>query len=276
MSRLAILLLVLAVSACGSPPAPQASGNAASPTRIVSLDYCADQYVLKFADRDDILAVSPDASKEFSFMHEAAVGIPTTRPIAEDVLLLKPDLVVRSYGGGPGATQFFEQAGIPVLDVGWTPDLPAVLANTQRMADGLGQYERGAVVVADARSRLEALAREADTKSALYMTPAGVTTGPGSLVHEMMTAAGLSNFETEPGWRSIPLEQLAYDEPDIVIPASFSSHASALNSWSAMKHPIAKAQVSNHTTIPLPGAWTSCNGWFLIDGVELLAEGASP
>lgn len=275
MSRLAILLVALALSACGAPPTLQVPSTAIRPARIVSLDYCADQYVLKFADREDILAVSPDAAKEFSFMHEAADGIPTIRPIAEDVLLLKPDLVVRSYGGGPGATHFFEQAGIPVLDVGWAPDLPSVLSNTQRMADGLGQPERGAAVVADARARLEALKKQPGNKAALYMTPAGVTTGPGSLVHEMIVAAGLKNFETEPGWRSIPLEQLAYDEPDIVIPASFSSHASALNGWSAMKHPVAKAQVSNHTTIPLPGAWTSCNGWFLIDGVEALAEGAS-
>jgi len=275
MSRLAILLVALALSACGVPPTPQVSSTAIRPARIVSLDYCADQYVLKFADREDILAVSPDAAKEFSFMHEAADGIPTIRPIAEDVLLLKPDLVVRSYGGGPGATHFFEQAGIPVLDVGWAPDLPSVLSNTQRMANGLGQHERGAAVVADARARLEALKKQPGNKTALYMTPAGVTTGPGSLVHEMIVAAGLKNFETEPGWRSIPLEQLAYDEPDIVIPASFSSHASALNGWSAMKHPVAKTQVSNHTTIPLPGAWTSCNGWFLIDGVEALAEGAS-
>lgn len=274
MSRLAILLLACVLSACGSPPRQQAADSPTRPARIVSLDYCADQYVLKFADRDRILAVSPDAAKDFSFMRDAAEGIPTVRPIAEDVLLLKPDLVVRSYGGGPGATRFFEQAGIPVLDVGWAPDLPAVLANTQRMADGLGEPARGAALVAETQARLDAIAKEATGKTALYTTPAGVTTGPGSLVHEMLVAAGLKNFETTPGWRSLPLEQLAYEQPDIIAAAFFGTPTNHPDAWSPMKHPIARAQLSDHPVVSLEGAWTSCNGWFLIEGIEALSEGA--
>ena len=274
MSRLTILLLACVLSACGLPPT-QPAPDAAHPARIVSLDYCSDQYVLKFANRDDILALSPDAAKNFSFMRETAEGIPTVRPIAEDVLLLKPDLVIRSYGGGPGATHFFEQAGIPVLDVGWAGDIPAVLANTQRIADGLGQHERGAAVVAETQARLDTIAQKQPSgKTALYMTPAGVTTGPGSLVHEMIVAAGLDNFQTEPGWRSIPLEELAYEQPDVIAAAFFGTMTNHPDAWSPMKHPIARAQLANHTTVPLEGAWTSCNGWFLIEGIEALAKGA--
>ena len=274
MSRLAILLLACVLSACGYPPTHQTPDSPTIPARIVSLDYCADQYVLKFADKDHILAVSPDATKDFSFMREAAGAVPTVRPIAEDVLLLKPDLVVRSYGGGPGATHFFEQAGIPVLDVGWAPDLPAVLTNTQRIADGLGQHARGATLVAETQTRLDALSENPEKKTALYMTPAGVTTGPGSLVHEMIVAAGLRNFQAEPGWRSLPLERLAYEQPDVIAAAFFGTLTNHPDAWSPMKHPIARAQLGSHTTVPLEGAWTSCNGWFLIEGIEALAEGA--
>ena len=98
-----------------------ASDNRAQ--RIVSLDYCADQYVLKLADREQILAISPDAVKDFSYMQDAAVGVPTVRPVAEDVLILKPDLIVRTYGGGPNAAAFFKRAGVPVLQVGWAKQI---------------------------------------------------------------------------------------------------------------------------------------------------------
>lgn len=273
MSRLTVLLLTCILSTCGRPPT-QPAADTARPARIVSLDYCADQYVLKLVDREHILAVSPDATKDFSFMRDAAHGVPTVRPIAEDVLLLKPDLVVRSYGGGPGAGHFFEQAGVPVLDVGWAPDLPAVLANTQRIADGLGEHERGAALVAETQARLDALSKNPKGKTALYMTPAGVTTGPGSLVHEMIVAAGLDNFETSPGWRSLPLEQLAYEQPDVIAAAFFGTLTNHPDAWSPMKHPVARAQLANHTTVPLEGAWTSCNGWFLVTGIEALSEGA--
>ena len=273
MSRLTLLLLAICLSCCGAPPTPKAA-DAARPMRIVSLDYCADQYVLKFVDKDRILAVSPDAARDFSYMQDVAGGVPTVRPVAEDVLLLKPDLVVRSYGGGPDAAKFFAEVGIPVLDIGWAPDLKTVMSNIQRVADGLDEHERGAEVVTQMETRLQEIAQQAEGKSVLYMTPAGVTTGPGTLVHEIITAAGLENFQTQSGWRSIPLEELAYRQPDIIGAAFFETLTNHPDAWSPMKHPVALKQLSDETVVPLKGAWTSCNGWFLMDAVEALAEGA--
>ena len=103
--------------------------------RIVSLDFCADQYVLKLADREQILAVSPDAVREFSYMRETAQGLPTVRSVAEDVLILKPDLVVRSYGGGPKAGDFFERAGKKF-------SLPAMLAIAMKPGTRTSQWIR--------------------------------------------------------------------------------------------------------------------------------------
>ncbi|MEL7231178.1 MAG: ABC transporter substrate-binding protein, partial [Pseudomonadota bacterium] len=149
------------------------------PLRIVSLDYCADQYVLKLADREQILAISPDADEAFSYMRDVAIGMPTVRPIAEDVLILKPDLVVRSYGGGPNAEAFFERAGIPVLQVGWasnidSEEMGSIPSLIQHMADGLGHTERGDALVAEFRNRLSALQARSSDQKALYMTPGGV------------------------------------------------------------------------------------------------------
>ncbi|KCZ93501.1 putative iron ABC transporter periplasmic iron-binding protein [Hyphomonas johnsonii MHS-2] len=267
-----ILLVGLCLAACSARDAPQVNGTD-RPSRIVSLDYCADQFVLKLADRDRILAVSPDAAKDFSYMHAAAKGAPTVRPLAEDVLILKPDLVVRSYGGGPNAAAFFEQAGVPVLNVGWAGDIPSVMTNIQSMADGLGEPERGEALVTDMRARLDALNVRSDQKRALYLTPAGVTSGPGSLIHAMLVAAGLTNFEETSGWRAIPLERLAYDQPDVVVAAFFGSLANHPDAWSPMNHPVAQAQLSDRDVVPLQGAWTTCGGWFLMDAIEALAEG---
>ena len=237
----------------------------AAPARIVSLDYCADQFVLKLVDRDRILAVSPDADADFSYMRDAAAGLPTVRPIAENVIILKPDLVVRSYGGGPNAAAFFERAGVPVLNVGWAPDIEAVMGVIEEMAGGLGAPQRGAEVVADMRARLAAVADEvqgddAGENSALYLTPAGVTTGPGSLVHDMLRAAGLANFQEQPGWRAIPLERLAYEQPDLVAAAFFEGSGTYVDAWSRMRHPVARAQMKERPVVSLPGAWTVCGG----------------
>lgn len=240
--------------------------------RVVSLDLCADQYVLKLVDRERILAVSPKATADFSYMREAAAGVPVVRPVAEDVLALKPDLVVRAYGGGPGATAFFERAGIPIVKVGWASDIAAVFDIVRRVSTGLQEQERGTALIEHMARRLDRLAARAGSASTLYMTPSGVTTGPGSLVHDMIVRAGLTNFQTQPGWNPIPLERLAYDTPDRVAAAFFDTRTSHPDAWSAMRHPVARATLRGQPTVPLKGAWTACAGWFLMDAVEALAD----
>lgn len=249
------------------------TGSSTGAQRIVSLDYCADQFVLKFAPRDNILAVSPDAAKEFSYMRDAADGLSMVQPRAEDVILLEPDLVVRSYGGGANSSAYFEQLGIPVLNVGWAGDIEGVLANVERMASSLGDEQHGRETVANVRQRLKALSvsNGAGVREALYMTPSGATTGSGSLVHELLDAAGLSNFQTKPGWRTLPLERLAYEQPAVVAAAFFNMRSRHPSAWSASRHPVAQSLLSESDVVYLQGAWMTCGGWYLVEAVEALA-----
>ena len=273
LPKVALPILLLAAG-CGGEQAAPPDSSPQWPTRIVSLDLCADQYVLKLADRERILAVSPDATADFSYMRDAARGLRTVRPVAENVLVLKPDLVVRVYGGGPNAAAFFERAGVPVLSLGWAEESPAVFHVIESAAAGLAERERGARLAAEMRERLARLQSPEDRRSALYMTPAGVTTGPGSLVHEALVAAGLDNFQTQPGWQPIPLERLAYESPDLVAAAFFDTHTNHPNGWSPMRHPVARAELRGRPAVSMRGAWTACGGWFLMDAVEALAAGA--
>ncbi len=244
---------------------------AREPSRIVSLDYCADQFVLKLVERDRILAVSPDAVKSFSYMRKTAEGIPQVRPRVEDVLPLDPDLVVRSYGGGPGLGAFLARAGVRVAQVGPADDFDGVKRILGEMAAALGAPARGAALIRDMELREAALPGEAGRETMLYLTPSGVTTGPGTLVHEMMRMAGFRNYQEKPGWRSIPLERLAYGRPDRIAAAFFNGDTAMLESWSAMRHPVARTLLRDLPVMTLPGAWTACGSWFLLDAIEALA-----
>ncbi len=262
------------LAGCGADSREPHSGER-RPQRIVSLDFCADQYVLKFVERDRIVALSPDAGREFSYMRAQAEGLPSVRPVAEDVIILKPDLVVRAYGGGPGAAAMLRRAGVPVQHVSWAEDIETVAEMVLETARVLGSAQRGRAVVAEMQDRLAALPAPAPGVDGLYMTPGGVTSGPGSLVHEIIAAAGLENFQTRPGWRPIPLERLVYEQPDFMIPAFFDSRSDYPHAWSPMRHPLAKAQLQGGELIPIDGAWTACGAWFLTDAVEALAAAAS-
>ena len=245
------------------------------PLRVVSLDYCADQYVLKLLEPSRILALSPDATSDFSYMRAAAKGLPTVRPQAEDVLLARPDLVIRSYGGGPGIGALLGRAGIPVLQVGYADDLDGVARVMLEVADGLGESQRGQAVVDQMNSRLAALATQGHRGQALYMTPAGVTSGPGTLVDRMLAAAGFDNYQPRPGWNSLPLEQMVYRHPDLVAAAFFDIKTNHNGSWSASRHPVARRALEQTPAVMLNGAWTACGSWFIVDAIEALA-GAKP
>lgn len=279
-SRLTGLLIAIAIglAGCGGSEAVRPDDGSSSqtsidrPQRIVSLDYCADQYVLKFVDRDRIAALSVEAEADFSYMREHAAGLAKVRPVAEDALLLKPDLIVRSYGGGPNAAAFFERAGVPVLNVGWANDLDGVKAVIMQMAEGLGEVERGRVVIADMETRLAAISETQTSQTALYLTAGGATTGPGSIIHEAIEAAGFQNYEEKPGWRMISLEQLAYTQPDVVASAFFNSWAHHNGPWSAAHHPVVRRLSKEDNIIALDPASTTCAGWFILDVVEMLAR----
>ena len=116
--RTCCLSVLLFLGGCGDS-LPGGSPGDPRPRRIVSLDYCADQYLLQLADREQILALSPDATSPFSYLREQARDMHTVRAVAEDVLSLNPDLIIRSYGGGASAPAFFERAGVPVVQLPW-------------------------------------------------------------------------------------------------------------------------------------------------------------
>jgi len=260
------------LSACGTTP-PQARPEGPA-SRIVSLDYCADQFVLGLADRERILALSPDAGKDFSYLRAEAAGLPSVRPRSEDVLALRPDLVVRNYGGGPRAAAFFERAGVPVLQIDFAPDIEAVRGRIRQAAAALGVPDRGEALIAEMDTRLaraRAAAPDADT---LYLAPSGVAAGSGTFVDHLIAAAGLDNFSDEVGWRSIPLERLAYETPDIYAVPRFerTNHNMV---WTPFRHPVAVRSVQAGRTVPIDGATTSCGAWYLADAVEALAEGAA-
>ena len=271
-ARLLPLLAAGLVAACGTGAPEPLSDDPAS--RIVSLDYCADQFVLGLADRERILALSPDAGKDFSYLRAEAAGLPTVRPRAEDVLALEPDLVVRNYGGGPRAAAFFERAGVPTLQIDYAPDIEAVRDRIRQAAVALGVPDRGEALIAEMDARLaraRAAAPDADT---LYLAPSGVAAGSGTFVDHLITAAGLDNFSDGVGWRSIPLERLAYETPDVYAVPRFerTNHNMV---WTPFRHPVAVRRVQAGPALSIDGATTSCGAWYLADAVEALAAGTT-
>lgn len=259
-------LIVLLASACA--PAPQSDDD--QPRRIVSLDFCADQYLLAFGKRDEITALSPDSQMSFSYLREEARGVPQIRPRAEDILIAMPDAVIRTYGGGPNITRFLERVGIDVIQINYANDLAAIRNNVISTAEALGNGASGRTVVADMDRRL-ADAGNAKLENVLYMTSKGAAAGTGTLMDELIVSAGGKNFVRRAGWGTAPLERLAYDNPDIIAASFFDGDDAETDLWSPTRHPVARRAMKDSDVISIPGAWTACSAWFVIDAVDAMA-----
>lgn len=274
----AICAAALAWGAASCAPSSSIQATApvapAFPKRIVSLDFCTDQFVLKLADRDQIAGLSPDAGRKFSYMHAAARGLPIVRSSVEDVLATKPDLVVRYYGGGPAAAQTFARIGVPLMQLGAAEGFDGVRANIMQLANAFGHPERGEALIANMDARLRAAGANPTHLSALYMSQGGVIAGQGTPVDEMLHAAGLKNFAARRGWYPVPLEELAYRQPDVVAGAFFGAQAKPAAIWSAARHPVAQRQMTERPSVMIDGAATACGGWFIVDAVEALSAAA--
>ena len=249
---------------------------------VVSLDYCADQYVLALAAADQIVAVSPDATAEYSYLANKAHGLPQVAPTAETVLLAAPDLIVRQWGGGHGAGPILERFGMPVAQIMSGETVDSTVANLRAIGDAMGQRDRADALIADMQSRLaqvqdvSAGQDDAPLRRALYITPGGATTGTGTFVDAIITAAGLHNMGADggrEGWYPIDLEQMILDPPDIIIAGFFDLHRAQTDHWSIARHSLLREMMQDRPTIMVPSRLLACSAWFFVDAVELIHDG---
>lgn len=259
-ARAAVLLVALMLGAV-------AGSAAALQPRVVSLDYCADQYVLGLADREAIAAVSTHADDRHSYLRDQARDLPQIRDDAEDVLALAPDLIVRGYDAGGRASTYYQRLGLETFELGFSAGFDDVEAVIRRTALALGQVDRGEARIAHMHSQL-ARAADGPRLRALYMTPSGLTTGAGTLMHAFMTAAGFDNVIAEQGksgWVSVPLEQLHEQAPDVILAAFFDGETAPIDSWSASRHSVFRRMMETTPVIELDAAALSCGAWFMAD-----------
>lgn len=236
-----------------------ASAEPARPA-IVSLDYCADQFVLALADREQIRALSKDAEREFSYLREKAAGIPKVRAAAEDVIALAPDIVVRSWGGDQRALALYERFGIRTVQIGYAEDVAGAASLLREVAAALGQEARAGEILA----RLPPPSPPGP-ETALYVTPGGVSAGAGTMIDSIMGHAGLSNANTATGWTSLPLERLVLQPPTLMLAAFFGFDDDATDRWSVSRHPVMQRLMAGADVIHMDEARVSCGGWFVAE-----------
>lgn len=194
----------------------------AKPVRVVSLNPCIDSVLVRVADRGQVAAIShwshdPAAS---SLPLALARQFPAHGGTAEEVIALKPDLVLMTPYTPPATRAALARLKVPSVSIGVPASIAESLAQVRQVAGAVGQGERGAALVAEIAAALARSRRAGPPQPALMRMASGFVPGPGSLSEALMAHAGLPSVAADRGLKGagvIGLEALALEPPALLI-----------------------------------------------------------
>jgi len=239
-----------------------ALGAAPAPRRIVSLNMCADQLIVALADPDQIAGLTEWArDPALSFYAERATHLPYTHRSAEEVMALKPDVVI----GAPYRTKAIlaplKTRGVRLVEMPRMESYASLAASIATVAAAVGHPERGAALTRRIDAQLAALGTPpGHGRSAAYYQRQGYLTGTGTLVDDMMRRAGLTNIAGSMGRSSlsqIGLEQMALARPDFLVMDDATRTAQDRGS-AMLRHPLLDSAVPPSRHLYVPQALTVC------------------
>ena len=258
-------------------PAARAAG-VEEPVRVISMNLCADELVLRLADRDQVLAVTYLArDPRGSTVSVEAAGVPVTRGLTEEVVALRPDLVVAGAFPTRATVGMLRRVGAPVLELGVPADLDGVRAQVRQVADALGHPERGEALIADLDARLAAITPATRPLRALVLRPNAFTVAPGGLGDTLIRAAGLVNVAAEIGrdrFGQVPLEAAALADADLIVTDEGAPGLPSLAD-TLLHHPVFRALADQGRTVAIPNRFWTCPGPQVAEVVARLAAAAN-
>ena len=246
------------------------------PKRVVSLNLCTDILALSLADPSQIISVSHIAADPVSSPVAAQAGdYHLNRSGLEEILALKPDLVLASIYTAPDKLAVLEREGIRIERFGYAQSFADIVKQIMRMGQVLGQQEKAQTQITEIDQTLGTLQKSAQPVTALLYEPNGYTSGVGTLSDEIMKLLGITNLGASDSRLvagRVSLEDLIRLKPDMIIePEFYEKPALAYQNY---RHPVMKALVSEqgHKTqhVAVPARSWSCGSVYTLEAVRIL------
>lgn len=259
--------------------APHGSGSAraepASPQRIVSLNLCTDQLLMLMAPRERIAAISHLAiDPQLSILAEDAKRLPVTFGQAEEVYLLKPDLVVAGSFHFNTTVDILRRLGIRVEEFPSATSFDEIRDNVRRMGRLVGNEARAEELIAGFDASIASVTETHSSQpvtAALYYANS-YTSGAGTLAAEVVERAGFANLGSKLGLKGtseLPLETLVMQRPELVI-TGLAYDAPAL-AQEVFEHPALAYLQKRSQKVAVPENLWICGTPFTARAVEALA-----
>ncbi len=239
-------------------------------TRVVSLDGCADQYALGLLPGEDIAALSDRAALDESYYRDRAKSFRRLRPQVESVLALRPDVVLRTWGGDAKLIAALQRNHITIININDVNTYPQAKDELMRVGHLLG---------ADGQAQAEARAMEASLdgidhigvgKSVRYYTPSGYSAGPDTSVGYMLQTLGFTLESSEKGFFYLPPEVLLGETPDVFALGYYDDRYQSVRAPG--RNALVRRRIAERPHLTLPSQIITCFAWYTAYDLEALSR----
>lgn len=261
-----VLCTLTALAACTQQP--QQKQTHRIPT-IVSLNPCADAILAEVTQPGQLLALSHYSAdpRAASIDPAKARQYPTTRGTLEEVLALRPDVVVDSTFVPPATAAAYQRLGLRLSALGIASTVEESRAQIRALAALAGNPAKGEALIARIDATLAETAPAPGTRAipALVWEPGGIVPGDSTLIADLLRRTGFANFAAARGLGQadqLPLERVLADPPRVIL---------AAGSDRALRHPVL-THLTGTARASLDPRLLYCAGPTIIPAAKRLAE----
>lgn len=271
MHRIFILFALLAWLA---PAATDATASEKRLPRVMSLNLCADAYLMNFADKDQIVALthlSRDAA--LSAHVDAAQAFPVSDGQIEAIIELKPELVIVSSWSDPMRNALIERLGIELVMLDAAKNFAAARQEIVKLGKAIGRESEAQHYLSTLDAAMAALEPVGETPTLLPLQRRNLTVGRGHILDEIITLAGGTNLGARmaEAMSQISLETALASKADFVLLNEGGETADS-RGMEFITHPALRAAYPPHRQIRIPHNLLVCSGATTPRAVALLIE----
>lgn len=244
------------------------------PARVVSINLCTDQLAMLLAAPGQLVSVSHLASDPLSSsMVEQAQGYIQNRGQAEQVYLMRPDLVLAGTYTAQATVELLRALGVEVVQVPPADSLAQVAGQMRLVGEALGRADQGEAMARAFEARIAELSVSGEKATAAMYYPNGYTAGAGTLSDEILTLTGFRNVAGEAGLTGggiLPLERLVMAGPQMIVTST--PYPGASRSEEILVHPALDAIRGKAAKAQMSDADWVCGTPYLLRAVEGMAK----
>lgn len=229
---------------------------------FASLDLCADEYLLMFADRKQVSSVSflaKDANE--TALARQARGIPANDGSIESVLRHKPTILLTTRSPSPAQQRLANRLGMKIVMLPFAQTPSDVSNNVDQVASLVDSKERGAAW----QRRFNAVKSQTnDKRKMLWIGSTSTSLGPTNSA--WLSLAGIDVEQPRAGLSRI--EQVAASTSPLLVSAYRDDQYSRNAAW--RDHPLVRSRMAGRTNVD--GRAFTCGGPMMLGVVEGLVS----